>query len=231
MARLPRLDLPGIAQHVRQRGNNRLPCFLDDNDRRNYLDALGEALIGTDCRLHAYVLMENHAHLLLTPPEAGATGQLMQRLGRRYVRLFNARHGRSGTLWEGRYKACLVDSEHYLLRCARYIDLNPVRARMTANPCDYRWSSCAALCGLRQDGLLSLHPAQRALGHTPRERAGAYRALVNEAISQDELQSIGLYLQQQRAWGRDGFRAMVEATTRRFAAPRPAHRQAVSEKK
>ena len=230
MARLPRLDLPGIPQHVRQRGNNRLPCFLDDNDRRNYLDALGEALIGSDCRLHAYVLMGNHVHLLLTPPEAGATGRLMQQVGRRYVRLFNARHGRSGTLWEGRYKACLVDSEQYLLRCARYIDLNPVRARITVNPIDYHWSSCAALCGHRHDGLLSIHPAQRALGRTPRERAGAYAALLDEAVSEAELQEISLYLQQQRAWGRDDFRAMVQATTQRFAAPRPAHRTSVSEK-
>lgn len=226
MARLPRLDLPGIPQHVRQRGNNRLPCFLDDNDRRNYLEALGEALVATDCRLHAYVLMGNHAHLLLTPPAAGAIGRLMQQVGRRYVRLFNARHGRSGTLWEGRYKACLVDSEHYLLCCARYIDLNPVRARITTHPCEYRWSSCAALCGLRHDGLLSIHPAQRALGSTPRERAEAYRALLQQAISDEELRDIGEYLQQQRAWGRDDFRAMVEATTRRFASPRPAHRPA-----
>ena len=230
MARLPRIDLPGIPQHVRQRGNNRLPCFLDDNDRRNYLDALGEALIATGCRLHAYVLMDNHVHLLLTPPEAGTTGRLMQQVGRRYVRLFNARHRRSGTLWEGRYKACLVDSELYLLRCARYIDLNPVRACITVHPSQYRWSSCAALCGLRHDGLLSIHPAQRALGRTPRERAVAYAALLSEAISEEELAEISLYLQQQRAWGRDDFRAMVEATTRRFAAPRPAHRMAAGEK-
>lgn len=224
MARLPRIDLPHVPQHVRQRGNNRLPCFLDDNDRRSYLDMLGEALAATGCLLHAYVLMDNHAHLLLTPPDVGATGQLMQRLGRNYVGLFNARHGRSGTLWEGRYKACLVDSEDYLLRCARYIDLNPVRARITEDPCLYRWSSCAALCGLREDALLSLHPVQRMLGTTPRARSAAYRALLGEAINDDEIQSIRLYLQQQRAWGRDDFRARVEAETQRVATPRAAHR-------
>lgn len=231
MARPPRFDIPGVPQHVRQRGNNRQPCFLDDNDRRNYLELLAKALRETGCRLHAYVLMDNHAHLLVTPPRPGATGLMMQQLGRRYVRIFNARHQRSGTLWEGRYKACLVDSEAYVLRCARYIDLNPVRARVTADACDYRWSSCAALCGLRYDPLLTLHPAQKAIGTTAQEQGLAYRALLDEAIPEDEMQAIRLYLQQQRAWGRDDFRAMVEATTRRFASPRPAHRPAMAGEK
>lgn len=231
MARLPRFDLPDVPQHIRQRGNNRLPCFLDNNDRRNYLECLSEALFATRCQLHAYVLMDNHAHLLVTPPEPGAAGRMMQQLGRRYVRLFNARHGRSGTLWEGRYRACLVDSEHYLLRCARFIDLNPVRARLTADPCDYPWSSSAALCGLRDDRLLRLHPAQHSLGANPRARAAAYRAILDEAVPDDELKAIRLYLQKQRPWGRDDFRERVEATTKRFATPRPAHRPRVSEKK
>jgi putative transposase len=134
MARQPRLDLPGIPQHIVQRGNNRLPCFLDDADRARYRQLLREALLATGCRLHAYVLMDNHVHLLATPPEAGAVGRMMHLLGRHYVGQFNARHGRTGTLWEGRYKACLVDGADYLLRCARYIDLNPVRARMTDIP-------------------------------------------------------------------------------------------------
>ena len=130
MARLPRLDLPGIPQHIVQRGNNRLPCFLDDVDRLRYLQLLEEALLATGCQLHAYVLMDNHVHMLATPPETGAVGRMMQRLGRRYVALFNARHARTGTLWEGRFKACLVDSTGYVLRCCRYIELNPVRARL-----------------------------------------------------------------------------------------------------
>ena len=226
MARLPRIDLPGIPQHVRQRGNNRLPCFLDDNDRRNYLEILGTALLATGCQLHAYALMDNHVHLLITPPETGATARLMQRLGRKYVGLFNARHERSGTLWEGRYRACLVDSESYFFACARYIDLNPVRARITASPSAYYWSSCAALCGLREDQLLTLHPAQSALGDSAQARGAAYLAFLNEAVADDELRDIRLYLQQQRAWGRDDFRAMVEARTQRFATPRPAHRPA-----
>ena len=141
MARLPRFDLPGMPQHIVQRGNNRLPCFLDDADRARYRQLLREALLATGCQLHAYVLMDNHVHLLATPPEAGDIARMMQKLGRQYVGQFNARHRRTGTLWEGRYKACLVDSADYLLRCVRYIDLNPVRARMTDDPVAFAWSA------------------------------------------------------------------------------------------
>lgn len=222
MARQPRLDLPGIPQHIVQRGNNRLPCFLDDADRACYRQLLREALLATGCQLHAYVLMDNHVHVLATPPEQGAAGRMMQLLGRRYVGHFNARHGRTGTLWEGRYKACLVDGADYLLRCARYIDLNPVRARMTDAPTAFRWSSCAGLCGVRDDPLLTPHAVQRALG------GEGYRLMLGEAISDDDLAAIRAYLQQQRAYGRDDFRAMVEAKTRRFASVRPAHRPAKS---
>ncbi|MBP1474546.1 transposase [Frateuria sp. MAH-13] len=224
MARQPRLDLPGIPQHVVQRGNNRLPCFLDDNDRRRYLHLLCEALLDTGCALHAYVLMDNHVHLLLTPPEAGAISRLMQKLGRGYVGQFNARHRRTGTLWEGRYKSCLVDNEDYVLRCYRYIDLNPVRARMTDSPIAYAWSSASAHCGHRTDLLLRHHPAYAALGAAPDARGEAYRGLLRETLSDDDLAAIRTYLQQQRAWGRDDFRAMVEAKTRRFSGIRPAHR-------
>ncbi len=175
MARQPRFDLPGIPQHVVQRGNNRLPCFLDDADRRRYLTLLREALLDTGCKLHAYVLMDNHVHLLTTPPEIGTVARLMQKLGRGYVGQFNARHRRTGTLWEGRYKANLVDSESYVLRCHRYIELNPVRARMTDDPAAYPWSSCASHCGLRQEALLLPHPQYTTLAATPEERAMAYR--------------------------------------------------------
>jgi len=167
---------------------------------------------------------DNHVHLLLTPPAVGATSQLMQKLGRQYVGQFNARHRRTGTLWEGRYKACLVDSETYVLRCYRYIDLNPVRARITNDPMRFRWSSAAAHGGHHTDSLLTPHPAYTALGETDRERGAAYGAIIREAIADDELLAIRMHLQQQRALGRDAFRAMVEAKTLRFAGVRPAHR-------
>jgi putative transposase len=168
MARQPRLDLPGIPQHIVQRGNNRLPCFLDDDDRQRYLTLLREALLDTGCKLHAYVLMDNHVHLLVSPPAIGAIGRLMQKLGRGYVGQFNARHRRTGTLWEGRYKASLVDSKSYVLHCQRYIDLNPIRARMTDDPAEYPWSSCPAHCGRRSDALLTPHPAYTALAPNPK---------------------------------------------------------------
>lgn len=224
MARQPRFDLAGIPQHVVQRGNNRLPCFLDDEDRLRYQQLLREALLHTGCHLHAYVLMNNHVHLLMTPPEPGAIARLIQKIGRQYVGQFNARHHRTGTLWEGRYKSCLVDSETYVLRCYRYVDLNPVRARMTDDPTTFRWSSAASHCGQNIDTLLTSHPAFDALGHTPLDRGAAYQALLREAVSDDELQSIRTYLQQQRALGHDAFRARVEAKTLRFAGIRPPHR-------
>ena len=222
----PRLDPPHIPQRVVQRGNNRLPCFLGGGDRLRYLQLLHESLLHTGCHLHAYVLMNNHVHLLLTPPATGMVARLMQKLGRQYVGQFNARHRRTGTLWEGRYKSCLVDSESYLLHCYRYIDLNPVRARMTEDPLSFSWSSAAANCGHRADSLLAPHPTYIALGTTADERASIYRGILKEALSDDDLHAIRAYLQQQRAPGRDSFRAMVEAKTRRFANIRPAHRPA-----
>lgn len=224
MARLPRPDLAGIPQHVVQRGNNRLPCFLDDRDRRCYLTFLAEALERHECSLHAYVLMSNHVHLLVTPSAIGNVSRLMQNLGRAYVQVFNARHGRSGTLWEGRYKSCLVDSESYVLRCYRYIELNPVRAWMVADPAQHPWSSHPGNAGLRHDPLLTPHDAYTSLGRNVIERAEAYRVLLAETLSDEMLTEIRAYLQQQRALGGTAFQQRVEQQLRRYAAVRPAHR-------
>lgn len=226
MARLPRFDFPGIPQHIVQRGNNRLPCFLDDEGRQRYRQLLGEALLSTGCRLHAYVLMSNHVHLLVTPPATGSMARLMQSLGRQYVGQFNARHRRTGTLWEGRYKSCMVDTEDYVLRCYRYIDLNPVRAPMTDRAIDFVWSSAKSHADNHDDVLLTEHAGYEALGQTPSERREAYRQLLQEVVSDDELLAIRIHLQQQRVLGRDSFRTMVEAKSQRFAGVRPAHRPA-----
>lgn len=224
MTRLPRPDLAGVPQHVVQRGNNRLPCFLDDEDRRRYLRCLCEALHRYGCDLHAYVLMDNHAHLLVTPHEVGAVSRLMQTFGRNYAGLFNGRHGRTGTLWEGRYKSCLVDTERYVLTCSRYIELNPVRARMVGDPSDYPWSSYQANALGRPDGLVTPSPTLLALAGDPAARLAAYRALFNEVLTDEAIAEIRLFLQQQRALGTDRFRAQVEAKLKRFADVRPAHR-------
>jgi putative transposase len=224
MARLPRIDLAGVPQHVIQRGNNRLPCFLDDEDRQRYLHGLRECLGRFGCRLHAYVLMDNHSHLLLTPEAVGSVSRLMHTFGRNYAGLFNGRHGRTGTLWEGRYKACLVDSDDYVLACHRYIELNPVRARMVADPCEHPWSSHGSNAFGRHDPLLTRHAVFESLGKTPAERSTAYRALFAEALEPAVIEQIRCYIQQQRALGSTAFQRRVEAELKRFAAVRPAHR-------
>lgn len=221
MARLPRSDLADIPQHVVQRGNNWLPCFLDDDDRQRYLQCLRQALVRFGCRLHAYVLMDNHVHLLLAPDEAGAVSRLMHTFARNYVGLFNGRHGRTGTLWEGRYKACLVDSGSYFLACSRYIELNPIRAWMVVRPEEHPWSSHGADALGRADPLLTPHGEYLALGRDPAARAAAYRALFAEALPDPLVQEVRDYLRQQKALGTDRFRAWVEARTGRFATVRP----------
>lgn len=220
MARHPRFDFPGIPQHIVQRGNNRLPCFLDDDDRQRYLQCLRQGLARFDCRLHAYVLMSNHVHLLLTPGSTGAVSRLMHAFARNYTGLFNGRHGRTGTLWEGRFKACLVDSGSYFLACSRYIELNPVRAWMTAQPGEYSWSSHGANAGYREDLLLVPHPEYLALGVDRPTRAAAYRTLFADAPGDDMVAEIRAHLQQQKALGSDRFQAWVETRTGKFAGLR-----------
>ena len=141
MARKPRLFIPGLAAHVVQRGHCRGDVFHDQHDFEWYLGMLGEACEQHGCALHAYVLMNNHVHLLVTPEAAESVSEMMQALGRRFVPIMNKKYERSGSLWEGRFKACLVDNERYLLACYRYIELNPVRAAMVSRPDEYRWSS------------------------------------------------------------------------------------------
>ena len=166
MARFPRFDLPGIAWHVVRRGNDRQPCFADAADYLHYRQELGEAALKHGCHLHAYVLMTNHVHLLVTPHEAGATSRMMQAIGRRYVGAFNGRYRRTGTLWEGRFKSALVDSTDYLLTCYRYIELNPVRAGMVAALGDYRWSSHRRNAHGAHEPRITPHAAYLSLGST-----------------------------------------------------------------
>ena len=219
MPRQPRLDLANIPQHIVQRGNDRQPCFFTDVDRVRYLQDLREVSLREGCNVHAYVLMTNHVHLLMTPAASGRVSRVMQSLGRRYVRYVNDRYRRTGTLWEGRYKSSLVDRETWLLHCYRYIELNPVRARMTADPVDYAWSSHACNAFGRDDPLIHPHPAYLSMGSTDDERHSAYRALAMETLSQDHLQAIRAHLQRQHALGSDRFRIAIERQLSRRAGP------------
>ncbi|MDD2547025.1 MAG: transposase [Burkholderiaceae bacterium] len=182
MARLPRLTLPGYPHHIIQRGNNRQRIFLDREDFERMLALLEEQARQCAVAVHAYVLMDNHFHLLATPQTAEGLPRMMQAVGRSYVRYFNARHGRTGTLWEGRYRSTVIESERYLLACMVYIDLNPVRAGLVAQAVEWPWSSHAHFMGLRQDRLITPHALFWALGNTPFAREAAYAELVQAGI-------------------------------------------------
>jgi putative transposase len=190
MPRPRRVVLPSIPLHIIQRGNNRTPCFVSQNDYPVYLDMLRECAFDCGCALHAYVLMTNHVHLLLSPSEDDSVSTMMQRLGRRYVLYFNRRHGRTGTLWEGRFRSSLVQDERYLMICHRYIELNPVRARMVDAPSDYPWSSYRANALGQQDSLLTPHLLYTRLGSDSMTRQTAYQQQFNEALSDETLAQV-----------------------------------------
>jgi putative transposase len=183
MARLPRLTVPGYPHHIIQRGNNRQAIFDDSADYEALLAMLDENAREFGVAIHAYVLMSNHFHLLATPETTEGIPRMMQAVGRRYVRRFNQKHARTGTLWEGRYKSTIIQAERYLLACMVYIDLNPVRAGLVAEPATYPWSSHPHYLGLRRDKLVSPHPLYWALGNTPFARDAAYAELVSAGIS------------------------------------------------
>ncbi|MBV8037342.1 transposase [Roseateles sp.] len=186
MARLPRLILPGQPHHVILRGNNRQAIFLNDLDRQQFLATLAEVGAQYGVAIHAYVLMDNHLHLLLTPPGADALSRMMQSLGRRYVGWFNAQHLRSGTLWEGRFRAGLIEGERHLLACMRYIELNPVRAGLCAEAGQWTWSSAAHHLGQGRSGLITEHELYWSLGNTPFEREHAYREFLGQGVTASE---------------------------------------------
>ncbi|MFT4246760.1 MAG: transposase [Pseudomonas sp.] len=224
MPRRPRLELPGTALHLTHRGVNRAATFLDEDDFLHYRQCLGDVLAEQCIALHAYVLMTNHVHLLLTSPEPGRLSSAMCQLGRRYVPAFNRRHGRTGTLWEGRFKSCLVDTQDYLLTVHRYIELNPVRAAMTVAAEAYRWSSVHASLGITVDPGITPHPAYLAMGVDVAQRGRVYREWLAEGEAREDLEAIRAHIQQERALGHPRFQSMVEKTLNRPAAIRPRGR-------
>jgi putative transposase len=190
MPRRPRLRIAGIPFHVIQRGNNRLPCFFAKRDYYRYLGDLGDLSRKCHVAVHAYVLMTNHVHLLMTGEQGDGVPQLMKLLGQRYVQYVNRTHRRTGSLWEGRFRSCLVDTESYLLTCHRYIETNPVRAGITRNPGDYPWSSYRANAEGFPDSLITPHIVIDALGRNPEERRAAYRELFRQDLDPLQIELI-----------------------------------------
>ena len=215
MARLPRLLPVGVPVHVIQRGNNRQVCFVSEEDYTAYLEWLACYAVKYGVDVHAWVLMTNHVHLLCTPRRGGAISGMMQSLGRSYVRYFNYSYKRTGTLWEGRYKSCVVQSYRYLLEVYRYIELNPVRAEMVNDPGEYPWSSYGvnALCGGAD--LCTPHPEYRRLGADDEDRRKSYRSLFRGHVDGTLLEEIRLMTNKGLALGNYRFKEEIEALTGR----------------
>ena len=210
MARLPRFVITGQPQHVIQRGNNRQDIFRADEDYRFYLEKLSDATKKHRCDIHAYVLMTNHVHLLVTPHTEDGIGKMMQMLGRYYVQYFNHCYKRTGTLWEGRYKAALIDSEQYLLTCMRYIELNPVRAQnMVNHPAEYPWSSYGFNALGKEDQRVTPHSEYRRMGATEQDRQSAYRQLFRARIPEMTLETLREATNKAWVMGGERFKARV----------------------
>ena len=210
MPRRQRMYLPGVPAHVVQRGVNRTACFFTDADYRCYLTYLKKCLPRYRVRLHAYVLMTNHVHLLMTPEDSTGISSVMALLGNHYVRHVNKSYGRTGTLWEGRHKASLVDADEYLLQCYRYIELNPVRANIVACPGGYRWSSYGHHVGEHRDHLITDHPIYRGLDRSADARYLYYRGLIDERMSPSQLDAIRTAIRFDYPLGNQRFRDTIE---------------------
>ncbi len=210
MPRKPRFVIPGVPMHIVQRGHSREPVFFEDADFAAYLYWLGEGAEKHDCAIHAYVLMDNHIHILATPEAKDSVGLMMQYVGRRYVPYINLAYDSSGSLWEGRYKASLVQEEDYLLTCMRYIELNPVRAGMARSPAHYRWSSYRCNAQGKANDLITAHPVYLALGRSLAVRLAAYKALFKRHLDLAALNEISAAWQTGTPLGNDDFREKVE---------------------
>src|SRR5690554_592577 len=211
MPRKTRMYIPGIPAHVVQRGHNQDACFFTEEDFHYYLQALEEGVRRYDAALHAYCLMTNHVHLLLTPGSTDSISRLMQHVGRQYVQYANRTYGRSGTLWEGRHKGSVVDAEHYLLSCYRYIELNPVSAGMVERPEQYPWSSFRYNALGELNELVTPHPVYESLSPDRVVRHEAYRALFRTGVSEQARQEIADCLAASQVLGTGRFREQVES--------------------
>lgn len=217
MARLPRLIAPGLPIHLMQRGHNRDQTFLDERDFAVYRECLLEAATRYACAIHAYALMSNHIHLLMTPRDPECAARLMRSMGSRFVQYWQRRHRRSGALWGGRFKSAIVGEHTYFLSCARYIDLNPVKAKMVRHPADYSWSSYRALALGEQDELVSPHPTLTALGPDATTRQTTYRDFCAEHLDEARLEEIRVATRGGTALGSPSFLDELERRLQRPA--------------
>ncbi|MFK3739151.1 transposase [Massilia sp. TN1-12] len=219
MARQPRLILPHQPHYIVQRGNDNQPIFRDDEDHERFLGWLKEAARAYRVAIHAYVLMPNHLHLLATPSDEEGLAAMMQKVGRLYVPWFNAKYGRSGTLFGGRFRTALVDPVQYLLPAMAYLALHPVRCQAAYAPLDYRWSSHAHHAGVRPDSLVTDHARYWELGNTPFQREAAYSAMTQQGLNGDELAIIDAAVAKGGALGSHTYLVDLEHKTKRQILP------------
>ncbi|MDO8311440.1 MAG: transposase [Sideroxyarcus sp.] len=218
MPRRARISIPGIPWHIIQRGNNRSVCFYAEDDYQFYLHYLNELATKFGCAVHAYVLMTNHVHLLLTPQRPDSASLLMKHLGQRYVQYVNRTYKRSGTLWEGRFRSCLTQTEDYVLACYRYIELNPVRAGMVIRPQDYRWSSYHANALGKVSRFIVPHEEYLRLGGDDETRQVAYRALFKAHLDEEMVGQIRSATNGNYALGSERFQKEIGAMLGRRAS-------------
>ena len=223
MARRPRNIVAGYPYHAIVRGNNRQAIFVDDEDRRVYKSVLHQASVAHGLAVHAYALMTNHVHLLATPTRPESLALVMQAVGRQYVRYFNRRHDRTGTLWEGRYRASLIQEDRYFLACQRYVEMNPVKAGMAGTPEEFAWSSNRHHRGLVSDSLVTPHGLYWSLGNTPFDREAAYRGLFDDAPKVDETR-LAAALDKGHPLAEESFLGRLEAQTGQRWLKRPVGR-------
>lgn len=215
MPRKTRMYLPGIPVHVVQRGNNRSDCFFSDDDVTYYKEHLAAGLRRYGAKLHAYCLMTNHVHLLMTPMYEDSISRVIQHVGRQYVQYVNRRYKRSGTLWEGRHKGSLIEADTHLLSCYRYIEMNPVAASMVQSPDQYPWSSYHANGNAKPDALVSEHPVYLALSSNPARRREHYRDLFKNCLDPEVVRAIRQASSSNHLLGSPGFRSEIEQALRR----------------
>jgi putative transposase len=224
MSRQRRAVAPKIPLHIIQRGNNRLRCFFGESDYLVYLDLLKQAARRAECEVHAYVLMSNHVHLLVTPATVDGPANMMKMLGERYVRYVNRRYERTGTLWEGRYRSCLVQEDSYLLACQRYIELNPVRAQIVSHPYQYPWSSYRRNAHGESNTVITPHAIYGELAPRPTARESAYRHLFTSALPTRVLNKVRRATNGNYALGSKAFADQLAELLGRAMVPRQGGR-------